>query len=75
MSCNILHFKKDLCIDTMLTVVCQEKSGVPLVAQEKFSEPREVEVVNACHLISHFSLKLYCKANLFVMLCNARNLL
>lgn len=25
-------------------IVLQEKSGVPLVAHEKFSEPREVEV-------------------------------
>jgi hypothetical protein len=25
--------------------LCQEKSGVPLVAHEKFSEPKEVEVI------------------------------
>lgn len=29
----------------MLNFISQDKSGVPLVAQEKFSEPKEVEVL------------------------------
>lgn len=35
----------------LLYLIPQEKSGVPLVAHEKFSEPKEVEVLSNVNIV------------------------